>query len=165
LVYAAYWVGSWVYGPRYYVEALGAFSVLTAAGIAALAGWLSARGTSRLRSLSISALVLVLLALNVGFYMPARLQQMTGLYGMNLAARVRLQAAAPAKALVIVHPAHSWTEYGTLLTLTPPFAEGDLLLAYTRGSEQDLRLVQTYADWPAYEYYPGDPGRLVPMAR
>jgi 4-amino-4-deoxy-L-arabinose transferase-like glycosyltransferase len=165
LVYAAYWVGAWVYGPRYYVEALGAFSVLSAAGIAALAGWLGARSASRLRSLGVSALVLVLLALNVAFYLPARLQQMTGLYGMNLAARDRLQAVAPAKALIIVHPAHSWTEYGTLLTLTPPFAEGELLLAYTRGSEQDLRLAQTYTDRPAYEYFPGDPGRLVPIAR
>ena len=40
LAYAAYWVGAWVYGPRYYVEALGALSVLSAAGVAALAGWL-----------------------------------------------------------------------------------------------------------------------------
>jgi 4-amino-4-deoxy-L-arabinose transferase-like glycosyltransferase len=165
LVYAAYWVGAWVYGPRYYVEALGAFSVLSAAGIAPLAGWLGTRGTSRLRSLSVSAVVLVLLALNVGFYLPARLQQMTGLYGMNLASRNQLQAVAPANALVIVHPANSWTEYGTLLTLTPPFAESELLLAYTRGSEQDLHLAQTYADRPAFEYYPGDPGRLVPIER
>jgi hypothetical protein len=115
--------------------------------------------------LSVSALVLVLLALNVGFYLPARLQQMTGLYEMNLGARDRLQAVVPADALIIVHPRHSWTEYGTLLTLTPPFADGDLLLAYTRGSEQDLRLAQSYADRPAYAYYPGDPGRLVPIAR
>ena len=165
LVYAAYWVGAWVYGPRYYVEALGAFSVLSAAGIAALAGWLGLRAPRRLRSLSVSALVLVLLALNVGLYLPARLEQMTGLYDMNLAARNRLQAMAPAKALIIVHPASIWTEYGTLLTLTPPFAEGELLLAYTRGSDQDLRLVQSYADRPAYEYYPGNPGRLVPVER
>jgi len=165
LVYAAYWVGAWVYGPRYYVEALGAFSVLSAAGIAALAGWLGLRAPRRLRSLSVSALVLVLLALNVGLYLPARLEQMTGLYDMNLAARNRLQAMAPAKALIIVHPASIWTEYGTLLTLTPPFAEGELLLAYTRGSDQDLRLVHSYADRPAYEYYPGSPGRLVPVER
>jgi len=165
LVYAAYWVGAWVYGPRYYVEALGAFSVLSATGIAALAGWLSSRRTSRLRSLSVSALVIVLVGLNIGYYLPARLQQMTGLYEMNLAERDRLQAVAPANALIIVHPKYSWTEYGTLLTLTPPFADGELLLAYTRGSAQDLRLAETYTDRPVYDYYPGDPGRLVPIDR
>ncbi len=62
---------------------------------------------------------------------------------------------------MIVHPARSWTEYGSLLTLTPPFADGELLLAYTRGSEQDLRLAQTYAGWPAFEYYPDSPARLI----
>ncbi len=165
LAYAAYWVGAWVYGPRYYVEALGAFSVLSAAGIAALAGWLSAGGTNRLRSLSVSALVIVLVGLNIGYYMPTRLQQMTGLYEMNLASRDRVQATAPANALIIVHPKYSWTEYGTLLTLTPPFADGELLLAYTRGGEQDSRLAETYPDRPVYDYYPGDPGRLVPIDR
>jgi 4-amino-4-deoxy-L-arabinose transferase-like glycosyltransferase len=165
LVYAAYWVGAWVYGPRYYVEALGAFSVLSAAGIAALAGWLRARAPSHLRSLSVSALVIALLALNIGFYLPARLEQMTGLYEMNLAARDRLQSAAPAKALVVVHPRRTLTEYGTLLTLTPPFADSELLLAYTRGAAQDLDLARRYSDRPAYDYYPGDPGRLVPIAR
>jgi len=165
LVYAAYWVGAWVYGPRYYVEALGAFSALSATGIAAMAGWLSSRAPSRLRSLGVSGLVLALLTMNVGLYLPARLQQMTSLYAMNLAARDRLQAAAPAKALIIVHPERAWTEYGTLLTLTPPFAESELLLAYTRGAEQDLSLALSFLDRPAYAYYPGDPGRLVSIAR
>ena len=163
VAYAAYWVGAWVYGPRYYVEALGALSVLSAAGIAALAGWLGERGTTRLRSLSVSALMLALLSLNVLYYLPARLQQMTGLYGMTVAARARLESAAPERALVIVHPARSWTEYGSLLTLTPPFADGELLLAYTRGTDQDLRLAQTYADRPAYDYYPDAPARLTPL--
>lgn len=162
LAYAAYWVGAWVYGPRYYIEALGALSVLSAAGVAALAGWLGERGTTRLRSLSVSALVLTLVSLNVMYYLPARLQQMTGLYDMTLAVRARLQSVAPDRALVIVHPAKSWTEYGALMTLTPPFADGDLLLAYTRGSDQDLRLAQTYADRPAFDYYPDAPARLIP---
>jgi hypothetical protein len=164
LVYGVYWVGAWVYGPRYYVEALGAFSVLSAAGIVALAGWTGTRVASRARSLAVGTAVLALVALNVGYYLPARLEQMTGLYEMDLGARERLRAAAPANALVIVHPITSWTEYGTLLTLTPPFAEGELLLAYTRGAEQDRKLIQAYADRPAFYYYPENPGRLVPIA-
>ena len=165
LVYAAYWVGAWLYGPRYYIEALGAMAVLSAAGIAALAGWLGSAPLKRWRSLSVSALVLVLLALNVGFYLPARLHQMTGLYGMTRAASLPLESLSLGKALVIVHPAQSWTEYGSLLPLTPPFADGDLLLAYTRGSEQDARLARTFADWPVYHYYLEAPARLIPVER
>lgn len=163
LVYAAYWVGAWLYGPRYYVEALGPLSALSGAGIAALAGWLRA-GTPRWgRSLAVSLALLVLLMLNVRFYLPARLQQMSGLYGITQAARDRLRESVPADALVIVHPRYAWTEYGALLTLTPPFADGDLLLAYTRGAEQDARLVHAHADRPAFAYYPGEPGRLIPL--
>ncbi len=33
-VYVAYWVGSWLYGPRYYYEGLYSLSLLSAAGIA-----------------------------------------------------------------------------------------------------------------------------------
>ncbi len=165
LIYAAYWVGAWLYGPRYYIEALGALAVLSAAGIAALAGWLGSAPLKRWRPLSVSALVLVLMALNVGFYLPARLRQMTGLYGMTRAASLPLESLSLGKALVIVHPAESWTEYGALLPLTPPFSDGELLLAYTRGSEQDTALAQAYADRPVYHYYLGAPARLVPLAR
>jgi len=165
LIYAAYWVGAWLYGPRYYVEAMGALAVLSAAGIAALAGWLGSAPLKRWRSLSVSAFVLVLLALNVGFYLPARLRQMTGLYGMTRAASLPLEWLSLGKALVIVHPAQSWTEYGALLPLTPPFADGELLLAYTRGNEQDARLAQSFADRPVYHYYLELPARLTPAAR
>ncbi len=37
--YLAYWVGSWLFGPRYYYEGLPALTLLSAAGIAWLAGW------------------------------------------------------------------------------------------------------------------------------
>jgi 4-amino-4-deoxy-L-arabinose transferase-like glycosyltransferase len=157
LLYGLYWVGAWLYGPRYYVEALGALAVLSAAGIAGLAGWGSAVAAPRGRSLAVSALVLVLLLLNLGFYMPARLRQMTGLYGMTRAAGEPLAALSLERALVIVHPQFAWTEYGALLRLTPPFAAGDVLLAYTRGTETDRQLAQAYADRPVYHYYPGTP--------
>jgi 4-amino-4-deoxy-L-arabinose transferase-like glycosyltransferase len=165
LIYAAYWVGAWLYGPRYYVEALGALAVLSAAGIAGLAGWLGSTPLQRWRSLTVSAWVLVLLALNAAFYLPARLRQMTGLYGMTRAASLPLESLSLGKALVIVHPAQSWTEYGALLPLTPPFADSDLLLAYTRGTAQDTRLAQTYTDRPVYHLYLGAPARLIPVAR
>jgi 4-amino-4-deoxy-L-arabinose transferase-like glycosyltransferase len=165
LLYALYWVGAWLYGPRYYVEALGALAVLSAAGITALAGkWAPARWR-RWRSIGVGAVVLTLLLLNLGFYLPTRLRQMTGLYDMRRADGQPLEKLALDRALVIVHPLTSWTQYGALLRLTPPFADGDLLLTYTRGAETDAKLAQAYADRPVYYYYPGDPPRLVPVDR
>ena len=164
LAYALYWVGAWLYGPRYYIEALGALAVLSAAGIVALAGKWAPSGWRRWRAIGVSAVVFTLLLLNLGFYLPARLRQMTGLYDMRRASGQPLEALALGRALVIIHPQQSWTEYGALLRLTPPFADGDLLLAYTRGSETDAQLAQAYADRPVYYYYPGDPPRLVPIS-
>jgi len=37
--YLAYWVGAWIYGPRYYYEGLFSLTLLSGAGIAWLAGW------------------------------------------------------------------------------------------------------------------------------
>jgi hypothetical protein len=39
IAYMAYWIGSELYGPRYYYEALYSVTLLSAAGIAYLAGW------------------------------------------------------------------------------------------------------------------------------
>lgn len=164
VLYAAYWVGAWLYGPRYYIEALGAMAVLSAGGIVALAGGLGTTRPRRWRLIGVSACVVTLFCLNLGFYLPARLRQMTGLYGITRAAGQPLEALALERALLIVHPPFSWTEYGALLRLTPPFAEGDLLLAYTRGRETDGLLSKVYADRPVYHYYPGRPPRLVPVA-
>ncbi len=40
IVYLAYWIGSSLFGPRYYYESLYSLTLLSAAGIAFLAGWL-----------------------------------------------------------------------------------------------------------------------------
>jgi hypothetical protein len=39
LFHLAYWVGAWLFGPRYYYEALFSLTIVSGAGIAWLAGW------------------------------------------------------------------------------------------------------------------------------
>jgi hypothetical protein len=39
IVYLAYWIGSYLFGPRYFYEGLYSLTLLSAAGIAWLAGW------------------------------------------------------------------------------------------------------------------------------
>ncbi len=39
ILYLAYWIGSWLFGPRYFYESLYALTIISAAGIATLAGW------------------------------------------------------------------------------------------------------------------------------
>jgi hypothetical protein len=166
-VYIFYWIGSWLLGPRYYYEALPGLAITSAVGVAWLGGWLGSRvgRWASLRRVATGTLLLVLMALNLLYYVPIRVGGLQGLYGISRKAMQPLEAADLGRALVIVHPVHSWTEYGSLLTLEPPFADSDLLLAYSRGAEADARLARHFADWPVYHYYADQPGTFYPRPR
>ena len=49
LVYSAYWIGSWLYGPRYYFESLAGLAVISAVGICWLASCLPGQVRSQWR--------------------------------------------------------------------------------------------------------------------
>ena len=158
LVYGAYWVGSWLYGPRYYFESLPGLAITSAAGMAWLGGWLGKeRIGAHLRSVLVSIVVLLLLVLNVHFYLPPRLELMNKLNGVSREHLRPFEVAQYERALVIVHPVQCWTEYGTLLTLTAPFNDTGWVLAYSRGQAADTRLASGYGGWPVFHYYPDEP--------
>jgi hypothetical protein len=165
LVYGAYWIGSWLLGPRYYYEALPAAAVTSAIGVAWLGGWLGeGGGFRRFRRLSTTALVTFLIAINCLFYLPVRLGGMHGLYGISGAYSRPLQAVNLEGALVFVH-ADSWHRYGNLLILAPPFTTSDLLVAWDVKPAQDEAVIQEFPDRRVYHYYPDEPYRLYKEKR
>jgi len=183
--YHAYWIGAWIFGPRYYYEGLFSLTLLTAVGIAFLAGWPTAstgslafpqdvfnpnkRGWRKLRPLAVSAAVTVLLAMNLIFYLPGRLDLLRGLYGVNRAAMQDFQTAsieAHTPALIIVHTTHGWIEYGTLLELQTPFLDTPFIFVYSRGPEVDARLADYFPERTIYHFYPASqPHTLFNEAR
>jgi hypothetical protein len=167
VIYMVYWVGSWVLGPRYYVEAVPALAVVSAAGAGTLAGNLLAPGwMARLRRVTVMAIVAALAAFNLFVYLPVRLGGLRGLYGITRARLAVLDRPDLASALIIVHPLPDWTSYGALLLLTDPFRrDSPLLLAYSLGPLQDQRVAETYADRTLYHYYPDDPLNLYTEPR
>lgn len=158
-IYIFYWIGSWLFGPRYYYEALPGLAITSAAGVAWLGGWLGSRVRrwAAPRRVTVATVFLVLVALNLLYYVPLRVGGLHGLYGVSRKAMQPFESADLGRALVIVHPVDSWTEYGTLLTLTPPFADSGLLLAYSRGAAADARLARLFTDRPVYHYYADQP--------
>lgn len=173
--YMLYWIGSWLYGPRYYYEALISAVLLTAAGITWLAGRLAPpsapgwqRWLSRLRFAGISGAVLFLVGANLLFYLPARVTGLTGLYG---ATRAQLDpfttpsAAALSPALVIVHPQESWLEYGTLLALSTPYLNTPFIFIRSRGPENDQTVINLYPDRSVWHYYPDTPYKFYTAPR
>jgi len=165
LFYMAYWVGSWLLGPRYYYEALPGLSVLSAVGILWLAGWPISPGKSypdlwkrsRTRPLVIFALVGGLLFINLRFYLPARLASLQGLYTIERSdtSLFRSEGASPVTpALIIVH-SEEWMSYGSLQQLSSPYLDSPMIFAWSIGPQTDRRLAEAYRDQRrVYHYYP-----------
>jgi 4-amino-4-deoxy-L-arabinose transferase-like glycosyltransferase len=158
LAYMAYWVGSWLYGPRYYFEALPGLTIMSAMGALWVGGWLKRSDHAvSMRRLVSGSVVLILISLNLLFYLPPRLAMMNQLNGIARNHLDPFERANLDRAVVIVHTADRWTEYGTLLTLTAPFAEGDLVLVYSRGQRADTRVASGYSGWDIFHYYTDAP--------
>jgi hypothetical protein len=160
LVYGFYWVGAWLFGPRYYVESVPGLAVISAAGIAWIGGWFApSQIVSQARVYATSTLVIVLLVVNVVFYLPIRVGGMQQLYNIGREPMELLSRADLNQALVIVH-AKRWFEYARYLLLTEPFSDSDLLIAWSATPEQDLRLIRTFGERAIYFLDPMHPDVL-----
>lgn len=166
-LYLAYWVGSWLFGPRYYYEGLFSLTIVSAAGIAFLAGWPLApgepwpnySGLRKARPLVVTAIVLLLAAANLVYYTPMRLERMHNLYGMERAdlapfREAREEGMTPA--LVIVHP-EIWMDYGVLLELQDPQLESPFIFIMSRGANADAEAAEDFPERKVYHYYPEEP--------
>jgi len=166
-VYLFYWIGSHLYGPRYFYEGLFSLILLSAVGIAWLAGWpvrsdstfRRSHGWWMLRPLGMTVLVSLLLGINLFFYLPARLGGMHGLYGISRERFIPFQteqAIALQPALVVVHPG-TWTEYGGLLDLQTPFLDTPFLFVIHIGENTNALLAEAYPERTMVHYYPDEP--------
>ncbi len=161
MVYTTYWIGARLFGPRYYYEGLFSLTLVSAAGIFWLARTMDARkGRGKTCRTGTIVLVAFLVGYNLTSYLPARLQEMTGLYGITRAQLTPFQtpeARSLTPALVIVHYERSWTEYGGLLELQDPWLTSPFIFAISRGKWADARLANDYPDRRLLHYYPDQP--------
>jgi len=166
--YLAYWIGSSLFGPRYFYEGLYSLTLTSAAGIAFLAGWPVEPGTAfprfsgwgKFRPLFITACVSLLVCANLLFYTPLRLKGMFGLYGIQRSRLEPFQTEAAQNltpALVFVHLSGKWVQYGSLLELQDPFLDTPFILAVSRGEAIDQKLAQLFPDRNIWHYYPSEP--------
>ncbi|OGO27123.1 MAG: hypothetical protein A2136_11005 [Chloroflexi bacterium RBG_16_54_11] len=176
LVYMTYWIGGALFGPRYYYEGLFSLTLITAAGIAWLAGWpirqadrfVQHVGWRKLRPLLVILVLGVLVGINLSLYLPIRLEGMFGLYWIERADQEPFEtpsAQALAPALVIVH-SERWMEYGALLDLENPELTSPFIFAWSISPTTDATLANDFAVLPGepgrqvYHYYLGQPFKL-----
>ncbi|MBI3739761.1 MAG: hypothetical protein HY258_11995 [Chloroflexi bacterium] len=166
LLYTAYWIGSNLYGPRYYYEGFYSLSLVSAAGVFWLAEQVVKQGRARKVMQTATALLCVfLVGYNLFVYLPKRLTQMTGLYGITrsmLTPFETQQAKELTPALVIVHIHKVWTEYGGLLELENAELTTPFVFALSRGTVSDAALLK---DYRVIYYYTDEPERFYESPR
>jgi hypothetical protein len=175
LVYSLYWIGSWVFGPRYYFEGLIGAILLTTSGIQWLAGRLltfdaprKQRTAAAVRfGLTIGVLIL-LIGGNLMFYLPQRLASMTRLYHVTKQqltpfTKPEFQTLAPA--LIIVVQQQQWREYGTLLELSNPYLDTPFIFNYYRGFDSNQAVIAAFPQRSPYYYYADEPYKLYKSPR
>ena len=242
IAYMAYWIGSELYGPRYYYEGLTSLTLLSGAGIAFLAGWrvnpgreaevgageptgsgpqnrapqqaksgnhAESRGSHvglggdpmgfggnhasgelyrrlPLRRLRVAAVMLVvagLVSYNLAVYLPDRLQEMHGLYGINRDiirnfhnARISQETgeamgqpaeagARPVQPALIIVYSDTWHFYGALLELEDPYLTTPFIFAWSQNPTTDAALPNDFPERTVYHYYEDEPGVLYHRPR
>jgi len=181
VIYMAYWIGSYLFGPRYYYESLSSLTLLTAAGAVWLAGWqikkqevgemkeasrvakLSQRlQAKKIRRLAVTALLAGLVFTNLILFLPLRLGMMHNLYGIQAEDQAPFKAPATqelAPALVFVY-ADRWMEYGALLDMEDPFLTSPIIFAWNIGLKRDAEVAALYPERHVFHYYPDEPWKL-----
>jgi hypothetical protein len=167
ITYTLYWIGSWLFGPRYYYESLPALSLLTSAGIFWLIGKLDLKLKPKIhfefgtvRFASILLIISLLVSANLLYYTPTRLNMMHGLYGITrsqLDPFLTPKAVELAPALVIVHIHNKWHQYGSLLELSSPYLDTPFIFTLSKGKEADQTLVSAFPNRTILYYYTKTP--------
>lgn len=162
--YGLYWVSSVVLGPRYYYETLPGLALLSAAGIR----WLALRHLPWPRWQKVplaltTILVTILLACNLLFYTPMRLDGLRGLYGVSRAKIAQFlspewQSFTPA--LILVMEEKSWIDYGSLIDLSSPFMDSPFIFAWSNTPHYDWLIKKEFSNRAAFYYYPAIPNKL-----
>jgi hypothetical protein len=167
-VYMLYWTTSTTFGPRYYFEGFYSIGLLSAAGVLWLAGWPRAKPWRSGRFLVAAGLLAFLVCYDLAVFLPARLDEMRGLYGVERADLLPFQSAeaeALTPAIVVVHIQDTWTDYGALLDLQDPWLTTPFIFTFGQGGVSDAARQADFPGRQLIHYYPDEPNKFYEHIR
>jgi 4-amino-4-deoxy-L-arabinose transferase-like glycosyltransferase len=158
IAYMFYWIGSpaRLWGPRYYFEGFGGLWLLGAVGL--LKAWDWAKIQQRWVQPVLAVTLILVVAANLAFNVPYRMQEAHGFYGITRAQLEPIEKADLHDALVIVY-AERWLEYGAMLAGMSPILDDDIVYARGGGAEIDAGVM---AEFPGRIVYYLIDGQLQP---
>lgn len=139
-VHLAYWIGSQRYSTRYYYEALTAFTLIGALPIA----WLVRRSSAFAWRGLVYGVFTGVLVYTLYAYSTPRIQALHqfNFISAELAQAVEARREDDRPVLVLITGVSGdvrWRSYGSLMALTSPYLDGDIVAAWNFAPETDLR--------------------------
>ena len=175
VAYVAYWHGLPMYGPRYYFEALGALTLLSARGLlqaAGLAAALLGRAVPALprpRAWTTAAMLLVVAGLTAhsfGHFAPQEFRRHVRWYTIDQSGVRLVRAAKLENAVVFVtrvkQPEYAWLDYAPFFCQNVPSLDSAVVYAIDLGDDHNRTLMARY---PGRAFYRYTEGRLTPVAK
>lgn len=159
-VHLAYWIGSQRYSTRYYFEALPAFAILSAIPI----GWIMPFA-GRIGKIAIYALFGGVLVWSLYAYSTPRIEALDDFNYISTAQIDAVQARREddRQVLVIVRfdpnlgddTIIRWRSYGSLMAVTSPFLDSDIVAARNASSSESFReqLIAMFPDRQVIDLY------------
>lgn len=179
IVYTSYWIGSTLFGPRYYYEGLPAFAILSAAGIAWLLGIpfsdqkettyhfsipnfnklpLSESSWKGIRAIIVLTVLGVFISSSIIFYDPVRIGGLKNLYEVSqtpIDTFLTLHSQNKTPALVIVTTSSTWISYGVLLNLETPDLSSPYIFIINSGKSLNQQVIDAFPNRSVIYYSPG----------
>lgn len=161
-VHVAYWVGAQVYGPRYYYEGHAGLAILAALGLRGLLGLMIGRrkwdaeallGRGNLHSAwPVYTLLAALIAVNVCTYLPGRLADWHGLYGIQRAPLEQLEALRRSDRVLVMVRGRRWIEYAAFFALNSPWLDDPVVAAHDLRPDLTAYVLSLYPDREVWYY-------------
>jgi hypothetical protein len=169
VAYTAYWVGARVYGPRYYYEALAGVVIVAALGLqsivnGAIRAFLRLRGQwpiseAQIRRVAGPGLYLVLaglLAVSALTYLPDRLAEWRGMYGITREPLRELDKVRRTDRVLLIVRGGRWIEYAPFFYLNSPWYDGPIVATHDHDLNRVERLKVIYAGREVLFYWNGE---------
>lgn len=167
-IHILYWTPGQMYGPRYYMEAIGPLVILSARGFMQIAATISVTLTKlapRVRypiaigQAAMLALVVVLTVYAFTQTVPGRFDEFREWNDINGEGVAVVEAAQLDNALVFVARS-SWVDYAPFFAQNVPALDSAVVYASDRGPQENRVLMDLY---PGREFYRYEDGQLVSL--
>jgi hypothetical protein len=164
VLHLAYWIGAKVYGPRYYYEGHAGLSVLAAVGLVEIAR-LVLNGIKKMQGqvhpfvspVRLSyGLLAVLIALSALTYLPKRLDDWHGLYGISREPLDRLAELQETDRVLVIVRGRRWIEYAVFFAFNSPWYDDPVIAAHDVNRDYTIELVSRFPDREVWFYKDGE---------